>query len=515
LGGKGFRVRRASLGEGLVTLDGVARTLGPDDLLICDADDRPIGLAGIMGGADTEISDGTTTVALEMAWFDPAVIAATVQRRGLRSEASARFERGVDPWGIDRAIGRFVTLLRETCPSLVVSPGRVDARGTVPPPSTPVEVRTARVNAVLGTTLDDAGVAARLAPIGFATDVAAPGSLVVHVPSRRPDCTAEIDVVEEVARHVGYEALGKVVPSSPHPGRLTAHQRDRRLVREVLVGAGCSEAMPNAFLAPGDLARAGLPDDGLTIANPLVTEESVLRPSLRPGLLRAVAYNASHRRPGVRLFELGHVYRRPPEGATLPDEREQVAAVLAGEEAPGAVALWLELAAALHVTDVSLVAAEQPGLHPTRTARLVSLDGTDVGVVGEVDPDVLAAHGIAERVAWLEVDLGVLLGRRHGEARLVPVSRQPSSDTDLAFTLDDAVPAARLTDALRAAGGPLLVDLQLFDVYRGPAVPPGTRSLAYRLRLQAADRTLTDADLVAVREACVSAAAAVGATLRG
>jgi phenylalanyl-tRNA synthetase beta chain len=514
LGGRGFRVRAAASGEELVTLDGVARRFGPEDLLICDAEDRPIGLAGIMGGENTEISATTTAVALEMAWFEPGRIAATVQRCGLRSEASTRFERGVDPWGIDRAIGRFLTLLRESCPDAAISAGRLDVHGQMPPPVAPVRVRTARVNAVLGTALDDGAVAAALAPIGFASSPEADGVLVVEVPSRRPDCTTEIDVIEEVARHVGYDALGKIVPSSPQPGRLSGHQRDRRLAREVMVGAGCTEAMPNAFLAPGDLTRAGLPDDGLSIANPLVAEESVLRTSLLPGLLRSVAYNASHRRIGVRLFELGHVYRRPPAGHLLPDEREVLAAALAGAEAPAAVALWLEVAAALAVRDVSIQAAEIAGLHPTRAAELRAVDGTLIGALGEVDPDVASAHGIAERVAWLEVDLGVLLERPHGNVQSAPVSRQPSSDTDLAFVLADAVPAARLTEALRTAGTPLVVDLALFDVYRGPGVAPHHRSLAYRLRLQATDRTLTDADLVEVRNACVAAASALGAVLR-
>ena len=516
LGGGGFRVRTAAEGEQLVTLDGVTRTLTADDLLICDAEDTPIGLAGIMGGAHTEIAPSTTTVALEVAWFEPAGITRTVNRTGLRSEASVRFERGRDPQGLDRAVARFVELLRETCPRLVVAAGAVDARGTVPEPPL-VTVRTARVNAVLGTALPADRIAALVAPIGFVREGAPTADTqAVRVPTWRPDCNAEIDVIEEVARQYGYPRLGRVVPTSSDHGALSPRQADRRLLRQVLVGRGVTEAMPNPFLAPGDLARAGLPAAALTIANPLVTEESVLRTSLRPGLLTAVGFNASHRRTGAALFEIGHAYRLPDEPAPLPDEREVLAVALAGHDARAAVDLWHEIAAALVLTEpVTVRAAESAGLHPTRSAELVGPDGAVVGLVGEVDPDVCAAFGIDERVAWAELDLDRLLALPHGLATYRRVSRFPSSDLDLAFATPDAVTGAALGDALRAAAGPLLVDLQLFDTYRGDGVAAGSRSLAWRLRLQAPDRTLVDGDVAAVREACVAAAAAMGAVLRG
>jgi phenylalanyl-tRNA synthetase beta chain len=286
-------------------------------------------------------------------------------------------------------------------------------------------------------------------------------------------------------------------------------------VRDVMLGCGFDEAMPNPFLAPEDLERAGLTGDALTISNPLAAEESVLRTSLRPGLLGALAYNASHQMTGVALFEVGHVYLRAPEGAELPDEREMLAAALAGRDATAAVEVWAELAGALGVDGVELIAATRPGLHPSRTDVLVAPDGTELGVVGEIEPAVLDAYGLAGRVSWLEVDLGRLLDLPHGEGAYRRVSRYPSSDLDLAFILDDAVPAARLTAALRDAGGPTLAEVRLFDVYRGAGVPDGHRSLAYRLRLQAPDRTLTDADTAATRSACVDAAASLGATLRG
>jgi phenylalanyl-tRNA synthetase beta chain len=508
LGGGAFRVRRARDGETLVTLDDVTRTLTADDLLICDGLDQPVGIAGIMGSASSEIDEASTEVALEMAWFEPVAVATTAARLGMRTEASARFERGVDPMVIDAAIGRFVELLRETAPAVAVAPGAVDARGDLPTPPT-VRVRTERVNALLATSLTAQDIAALIEPIGFAVN-----GEQVTVPSWRPDCTAEIDIVEEVARHYGYDRLGKTVPASAHPGGWTPLQRSRRTILQVLVGCGLDEAMPNPFLAPGDLERTGLPGDGLTISNPLAVEESILRTSLRPGLLKAVLYNASHRNTGVRLFEIGHVYLPPPAGHPLPDEREVIVAVLVGREAPAAVELWAELANALGVTGVRLEAAVLPGLHATRSAQLVADDATVLGAVGEVDPGVLGAWGLAERVACMEVELAPLHARSDPDRPYQRVSRYPSSDTDLAFALPDEVPAAALTAAVRAGAGGLLVDLHVFDVYRGPGLPPGHRSLAYRLRLQAPDRTLTDADVAAVRGAAVEAAAAVGATLR-
>lgn len=514
LPGRGFRVRRARDGEAITTLDDVERRLSPLDLLICDAEDTPVGIAGIMGGASSEISEATTSLALEAAWFDPLGIAASAARLGLRSEASARFERGCDHAVIDAAVGRFVELLRETCPELTVAAGAVDAVGQLPA-RPPVRVRTARINALLGSELDGAAVKALLDPIGYVCEPAG-GDNLVTIPTWRYDSEVEIDVVEEVARQYGYSRLPKRVPRPPVGGALTGRQLDRRLIREVLIGLGGAEAMPNPFLAPGDLERCGLDPAGITITNPLAAEESVLRTSLLPGLVKAVAYNGSHRRTGVRLFEVGHVYRIPPTAAVLPDEREMVAAAWAGSDAFAAKAIWDELAAALALGGVSLRADALAGLHPTRTARLVGPDGEAVGAIGEVDPAALARHGVGERVAWLEVDLEVALALPHGERPYQAVSRFPSSDFDLAFEVDDAVPAGDIEATLRAAAGELLVSVQLFDVFRGDALGAGRRSLAYRLRLQSLERTLTEADVAAVRQAAISAVtSAHAARLRG
>ena len=511
LGGGGFRVRLARDGEALTTLDGEERTFSSDDLLICDADDVPIGLGGIMGGLDSEISDDTTTVALEMAWFDLVPIGRTVTRTGLRSEASQRFERGVDPYGMPTAVARFVELLRETCPDLVVHAGAVDERHeSLPAEERHVDVRISQVNRILGTDLVADDLPGLLDPIGFTVSGSGDTRSVV-LPTWRLDATAEIDVVEEVARHHGYDRLGSSVPRSPEPGGLSVRQQRRRRVREVLLGLGISEAMPNPFLAPDTLTRAGLAAEAITITNPLVTEESVLRTSLRPGLLRAIAFNESHRRTGASFFEIGHVY--PPGTGELPDEFESLTVVLAGREAPAAMAVWRELTSSLGGgarIDQSRVPA---GLHATRSATLQA-GKEPLGAVGEIAPDVLEAFGVSERVAVLEIDLDQFLAREPKPAQWKPTSRHPSSDLDLAFALPDDIPAERLDKAIRQGAGALLVDLDLFDSFRGGSIGDDARSLAFRLRLQAPDRNLTDADVVEVRRGVEAAATKLGATLR-
>ncbi|WP_334142299.1 phenylalanine--tRNA ligase subunit beta [Rhabdothermincola sp.] len=513
--GGGLRVRWARDGERIVTLDGVERSLRPTDGVVADGEGTPVAIAGVMGGLSTEIDQSTTDVLLEMAWWQPMAIARTSKRLGLRSEASARFERGTDPEVIDLAARRFAELL--VTGSGELAPGVIDERGDLPVPPT-VRVRTSRVNSLLGTSLSTAQIVGYLEPIGFRCEPAANGgeeeALAVTVPSFRPDTATETDVIEEVARHFGYGHIPRTQPTAVRTGGLTERQRERRLVREVMVGLGVDEAMPMPFLDPSDLERTGSPLPGITITNPLAAEESVLRTSLRPGLLKALGYNASHRNLGVRLFEVGKVFR-VVDGQELPDEPEHLGVALAGADAFEAVGVWRVLAGALAVADARLEQVPVAGLHPTRSAQVV-VAGEPVGAVGEIDPEVLAGFGIAERVAWLELDLDHLLALPHGERHYRPVSRYPSSDLDLAFEVDEGVPAAEVESVIRSTAGELLSSLRLFDVFRGPPVPEGRRSLAYRLRLQAEDRTLTDDEVAELRSAVVAAVeAALPARLRG
>lgn len=509
----GFVIRTAHSGETIKTLDGAVRHLTPDDLLICNWADSPVGIAGIMGGHDSEITSDTNTVALETAWFEPLGIARSVTRLNLRTEASLRFDRGVDPHGIEHCVSRFAAILRESCPQLVVHSGGTDARtSALPPENAAVVLRVGQVERVLGYAKSASEIEELLTPLGFAVSGERTTTINVAVPSYRPDVTSEIDVIEEIARHIGYDNLGKSVPKSPVHGTLSVRQQRRRLVRQLLLAMGACEAMPNPFLAPGDLAKCGLDEStALRLSNPLVAEESVLRTSLRHGLLKTVAYNQSHRVNDISIFELGHVY---PQGAEqLPDEYEALCVMVAECDAAKAMDIWSQLSSGLSVGAQLRQDTPPQGFHATRSAEL-RRGKTLVGVVGEIDPAVLARYGISGRVACVELNLSVVLADEPKTQAAQVVSRFPSSDFDLAFAAPSNIAAGVLSKALRQAAGALAVEMTMFDVYRGPGLAVDSRGLAYRFRLQALDHTLTDAEVADVRSKCITAATKLGASLR-
>ncbi len=548
LPGGGLSVRLAMAGETITTLDDAERIVGDGrapDVLICDAVGTPVGIAGIMGGATSEVHEGTTRVLLEAAHFDRLTIAKTSKRLGLRSEASRRFERGVDPLGIEGAAARFIELAAEIAGATLVAWSVTESPADIPV-RRPITLRTSAVNALLGTDLDAPRIDALLRPIGHTIDRVDAQTATVTPPSFRLDCDLEADLIEEVARHHGYASIPRTMPRSPLTGALSDRQRQRRLVREVLCGLGCTEAQGGLLIGPGDHDRAGLdetPGSVIVATDPMAKEESVLRRSLRPGLLKAIGFNLDRRADVVRLFEVGHTFtpttkptkpaRHSPSEAALPDEAEVLTVLLAGggTDASAAVAVWSTLAAALRLDGAHLEAPSEPervvraladgpiverGLHPTRLAHVLSGDGSRLGLVGEVDPDVVAAWGIAGRVAVLEVDLDRILAAPRRDDVAPDISRFPSADIDLAFAVPDAVPAALIEASVRSAAGPLLAALHLFDVYRGAGMEAGVRSLAYALRFSSTERTLTDGEVGAARQACIDAVVAAhqGATLR-
>ncbi len=579
LPGRGLTVRRAGPGETVETLDGEERTVGVrgrslgdtgEDCLICDAEGTPVGIGGIMGGASSEIAAGTTEVLLEAAYFAPMAIARTSKRLGLRTEASARFERGCDPWGIEPSVRRLGQLLAESVPGLRTADGMLDVRGDVPEPFV-LSVPVARVHSQIGVALGRDEIARLIEPTGFRImeEVGAPsgaaatgfglagGDITVMVPTNRPDVRPEPygvdDVIEEIARTFGYSRIPRRVPTWPQPGGLTALQRSRRSVKDILLGLGVSEGWTDTFVSAAAHEDVGLTGPAVRVANPLDAEKPFLRRSLMPGLLEALVYNASRRQADVRLFEDGVVFSHPGEGAPrvveragaggleaaeLPGERELLAAVFALEDddVRQAVASWHVIADALHLRRVQLVPPGDglpplPGLHPTRSAHLVAEGGGDgptvIGAVGEIDPEVATTFGLvrpagsgtaARRVGWLELDLGRLFDDTQVPRRTATggaISRFPSSDIDLAFVVADVHPADDVANALRLAGGDLLESVRLFDVYRGKGIDESARSLAYRLRFCSPMRTLTDEEVGALRARCIEAVEkAFGATLR-
>ena len=505
--GRTLAARAARPGEVLRTLDGVERALGVSahpDCVIVDGDDRVVGIGGVMGGESSEISHDTSRVMVEAAYFTPMAIARTSKRLGLRSEASARFERGTDP--------DIAAFCADRVAALAAGPeatwGPALTAGS-PPAHTRIVLRTDRINQLLGTDLDAGAVDGLLVPIGFQVARRGPGEAEVEVPGWRPDVTAEIDLVEEVARHHGYSRIPRTVPTTEQVGRLTDYQIQRRLVRQVMAGAGLVEVWSDSLLAPGDAALVDLevPEAGLTLANPMASDQSVLRASMLPGLLRVARFNRGHRNEPIRLYEVGRIFAPPPEGANLPVEREQAVALLAGEgdDAAAAVGLWRTLTDGLRLEGAGIEQGAVPGLHPTRSGRLV-VAGEVIGTVGEVDPSILARFDLEGRAGWMEVDLDLLLAAPRRTGQVVPVSVYPSSDVDLAFAVADSVPASAVENTIRRTAGELLIDLRLFDVFRDPAVVgPDRRSLAWRLRFCALDHTLTDTEVAEARRRCIEA----------
>jgi phenylalanyl-tRNA synthetase beta chain len=554
VGGQGLRVRRAKPGETIVTLDGVERSLGVggkslgdtgEDCVICDANDEIIGIAGIMGGQSSEISDTTSAVLLEAASFDAIALTRTSRRLAHRTDAAARFQKGSDPAILETALDRFFELLALSSPGLAVAPLPILIPEAAPEPFE-LQVPLDRVETLLGVTQTSQEVAGLLQPLGFVVTERSPGELEVLVPTNRPDVRHSshgvADVIEEIARTYGYSRLPRRASAWPQPGRHNERQRPRSIVRQVFVGFGASEAWTSSLVAPGEAALVGIVEPELVVANPLTAEESRLRRSLLPGLLRALGYNADRRQAELALFELGAIFIHPEvpragrsarAGAaggqlvSLPSERELAVALLArpSDDARTAVAVARALGDALGMANLRMRAPQGEtvlaGFHPTRSALMVDgRSGATLGAVGEVDPRLVQqlAPGLGgQRVAIVMVDLDQVddpekCTRRSPVATVV--SRFPSADLDLAFVAADTMAVDALSDVLSEAGGSLLESLRLFDVYRGSGVDEGSRSLAFSVRLCAEDHTLSDEEISEVRSSMIEAAASLGALLR-
>ncbi|QHC66328.1 phenylalanine--tRNA ligase subunit beta [Rathayibacter sp. VKM Ac-2759] len=544
----GLVVRRASAGETLETLDGQTRRLHPEDLVIADAGGA-VGLAGVMGGARTEIGASTTDVLLEAANFDPVSIARTARRHKLPSEASKRFERGVDPRVAAVAAARAVQLLVE------LAGGTADELGSAlvdPREATAIELPDGYVSRLIGVEYTDDEIRGSLVEIG-ASVASGDAGLVVTPPSWRPDLTDKATLAEEVARITGYDRIPSVLPVAP-PGRgLTTGQRLRRRVAQTLAASGLTEVLSYPFLSRAVNDRFGSvdgePREQITLANPLDATAAQLRLSLVPGLVQIAARNRSRGLTDLALYELGSVFvpesGRPfgsgplPEGAARPSAEVEaelnagipaqplhVAALLTGaalERQPGVAARDFDWRDALDVvrevataSGVDLVVRQgsHAALHPGRTAEIV-LDGAVIGHAGELLPSLADELDLPRRVAVVELDLDAVIAHAGRVVVARPVGALPAATQDLSLVVPVDVPAGSLAEAVAEGAGELLEAIRLVDDYRGSGLEAGTKSLTFALRFRAADRTLTAAEATEAKESGVAVAAErFGAQLR-
>ncbi|GEL94204.1 phenylalanine--tRNA ligase subunit beta [Cellulomonas composti] len=554
-------VRRAVPGESIRTLDDQVRTLDPQDLLVTDSPagaraSRIIGLAGVMGGGDSEVGPQTTDVLVEAAHWDPVTVARTARRHKLPSEAAKRYERGVDPRLPRVAVQAVVDLLVEYGGG-VPDDALTDVDRTVAPASFVLDLDLpARL---VGVPYAHDEVREVLTAIGCTLEDGAAGTVVVTPPSWRPDLAVPVDLVEEIARLRGYDAIPSIVPPAPAGLGLTWEQRARRAAAEALVGAGLVEVLSYPFVGADQLDALGLPDDderrrAVRLANPLSDAQPLMRTDLLVTLLDTARRNVGRGASDVCVFEVGLVtlpnvdappapslpgaVRPSPDElaaieAAVPPQPRHVAGLLAGRLEPAGV--WGPgrradhrdaIAAALLVARVVGVDAEvsaereRAPFHPGRTARL-TVAGHVVGYAGELHPNVVAAHDLPPRSAAFDLDLDALLAAAPRDAHQArAISTFPVAKEDVALVVPSDVPAADVLAAVRvgaaaSTAGDVVEDVRLFDVYEGEQVGPGHRSLAFALRLRAADRTLTADETAAVREAVVAEAARrFGATLR-
>lgn len=532
--GAQIHVRTARDGEPFTTLDGVARALTADDLVVCDGE-GPVALAGVMGGEDSEISAATTSVLLECAYFDPRGVRRAARRHGLHTESSHRFERGTDPAILEGALARCVALLGEVGEATSSLPRYVQGATSSPTPRevarTRVKLRASFMERVLGLALPFADAAALLERLGCSVAlVGGPEAreLVATVPTHRPDLTREIDLVEEVVRVYGIDHVPAILPAVRGTREHGPREATERRARGLAASVGLSETITFRFTSPKALAAACAPVATVELANPINDHQTVMRTSLLPGLLEAVA---SARRHGVRssaLFALGPIFLAGPPGE-LPEERPTFAAVLSGERSgwltkPEPIDVWdakgLAVALVRGMTGEAPEASAYPAdarpahLHP-RAAGQLTLEGQLVGRFGLLHPDVVEAFDAGELVAVVELFLPTLDAHPRAPAyRAIP--RFPASSRDLALVVHDDVPAGAVLDAIRAAAGPLAEAVEVFDRFVGAGIPAEHASLAFRVVYRAEGRTLTDADVDKCHAGVVALASErFGAKLRG
>jgi phenylalanyl-tRNA synthetase beta chain len=522
-----IEVRAARAGEKMMSLDGVERQLDERMLVIADGA-RPVAIAGVMGGLDSEVSDATTRVLLESASFNPASVRRTSTRLALRSESSRRFEKGLDWHGVDAASRRACHLLEKYCGGRV-SRG-VAEDGVAAPEAARVSVRPSRVARILGTAIPEPQIASILRGLQFHVDAESAERIEVTVPTWRPDVRREEDLIEEVARHYGYDNIPARLPGGvTYHGRTSEIDRDEEEIRDILVELGLFEAITLSLLHPIKYERIAMRSTGdVKVVNPLVADQAQIRTTLLPHLIESVMHNLNARAEHVELFEISKVYRQGETARSVPTEQRRLAVVVAGRKngrpldfyhAMGVVqGLFRRLRIPIKGEPFE---SEAPStFHPGKTARLRMVGGgaeTNLGVIGALHPAVLEVLDTETEIVAAELDLDLILSvlREQGWVQYRPISRFPEVSRDLALVVADEVPSGRIEEEMWRSAASSLVSVRCFDVYRGKQIDEGHKSMAYSLTFQQPDRTLTDADIEKLMSGIVERLqTAVGARVR-
>lgn len=524
-GGPAIVVRRAKEGETLETLDETIRKLVPDDLLICDGG-GPVALAGVMGGASSEIQPETRRVLYECAWFDPRSVRRTARRHGMHTESSHRFERGVDPGDVARVLDRAVALTT-TLAGAAAARGRVHVQGPrVSPEPTPearvsVLFRGRRVREITGVDVPFETATRILERLGCELQPRpdARDEADVLVPTHRPDLRREVDLVEEVIRVRGMAAVPTELPRIRASRDVGGREELARRTKEICAAVGLSEAITFSFTSPKVLEALFAPPAAVTLENPMTEHQSVLRTTLLVGLLDAIKNARRRGERDVRLYTVGPVFLAPKAGEGLPHEPLRAAFAIAGDrpawlEKPRPFDVWdakgyaVEIARRVSGRAVEVIPAarsEAPAhLHP-RGAAFVAVSGERVGAFGPAHPDVVESLELDGELFVFEMDLDRFAGGA-APPTFTPIPRFPSSTRDIALVVKDGIPAGSVEAVIRAAAGPLAEEVRLFDRFVGGQVPAGCSSLAFHVVYRAADRTLTDAEVDAAHANVVATA---------
>lgn len=512
-------VRRAKNNETILTLDDVERQLDDSMLVIADSS-KPIALAGVMGGATSEVSENTTSILLESAYFKPTNIMRTSRGLGLISESSLRFERGTDPNGAVFAANRAAQLMAELANGKVLK-GLIDVYPKTINPIT-LKLRVNRVNKILGTDLPAGEIDKILESLEIEVSKAEKNNqLNVLIPTFRPDLEREIDLVEEIGRVYGYNRIQSTLPeSSGKQGGLSFSQWVEKRIKNSLISSGFWETINYSFVTPSFYEKIRLDKEHplathISLKNPLSEDQSVLRTTLVPGLLDVVKRNVNRDIYNVQVFEMGKVFR-PVSEKELPDEFLMVAGMATGSwqedqwydkakpidffDVKGAIE---SLLVDLGVEDWSLRRASHPTFHPGKYAELF-INGELAGILGETHPEVNAVYEFPNKVVAFEVFVDVLVSHTKPITRFSEILRYPGISLDVSLIVDEKVSNEQIIKAIRVTGGKLLKEVRLFDLYTGKNIPTGKKSLAYSLTYQASDRTLTDEEVMKVQKRVIA-----------